>query len=266
MLNPAPLPKAPEAANAILSDALAALANEQGNVPREAVVGAFRRHLARIQNYVQHAFEQEQITGLQAARLLGKLIDGVIARAVRACDQRRRPGRAGAPQRRRHRRLRPRRAGAVQRHRPAVPHRRATRRRRRCSVVEYMLYFLWDLGLKVGHATRSIEDCLVEGGKDTTIRTALLDARHLAGDSELFGDFHRASAPPARMPASPTTSPPSRPSARCATAATATARSWSSRTSRKAAAGCATCRRCTGSRATCSTRRPWANSPMSATS
>ena len=45
-------------------------------------------------------------------------------------------------------------------------------------VVEYMLYFLWDLGLKVGHATRSIEDCLVEGGKDTTIRTALLDARY----------------------------------------------------------------------------------------
>ena len=44
-------------------------------------------------------------------------------------------------------------------------------------VVEYMLYFLWDLGLKVGHATRSIGDCLVEGAKDTTIRTALLDAR-----------------------------------------------------------------------------------------
>ena len=42
-------------------------------------MGAFRRHLARIQSYVQHAFEHEQITGLQAARLLGALIDGVIA-------------------------------------------------------------------------------------------------------------------------------------------------------------------------------------------
>ena len=59
------------------------------------------------------------------------------------------------------------------------------------QVVEYMLYFLWDLGLKVGHATRSIEDCLVEGAKDTTIRTALLDARYLAGDSALFGQFHQ---------------------------------------------------------------------------
>jgi [protein-PII] uridylyltransferase len=47
------------------------------------------------------------------------------------------------------------------------------------QAVEYMLYFLWDLGLKVGHATRSIEDCLTEGAKDTTIRTALLDARYV---------------------------------------------------------------------------------------
>ncbi len=53
-----------------------------------------------------------------------------------------------------------------------------------------MLYFLWDLGVKVGHATRSIEDCLVEGAKDTTIRTALLDSRHIAGDAKLFGEFH----------------------------------------------------------------------------
>ena len=58
------------------------------------------------------------------------------------------------------------------------------------QVVEYMLYFLWDLGVKVGHATRSIDDCLVEGAKDTTIRTALLDSRHIAGDAALFADFH----------------------------------------------------------------------------
>jgi [protein-PII] uridylyltransferase len=62
--------------------------------------------------------------------------------------------------------------------------------RQTLQVVEYMLYFLWDLGVKVGHATRSIEDCLVEGAKDTTIRTALLDSRHIAGDAKLFADFH----------------------------------------------------------------------------
>ena len=62
---------------------------------------------------------------------------------------------------------------------------------RTLRAVEYILYFLWDLGLKVGHATRSIEGCLVEGEKDTTIRTALLDARHLAGDKVLFVKFHQ---------------------------------------------------------------------------
>ena len=34
-------------------------------------------------------------------------------------------------------------------------------------------------------------DCLIEGGKDTTIRTALLDARFLTGNDALFGEFHR---------------------------------------------------------------------------
>src|SRR5271169_793674 len=79
MLTPIPLPRAPEAAASLLSDALAGIAGESGAVSRDAAVGAFRRHLARIQSYVQHAFEQEQITGLQAARLLGALIDGVVS-------------------------------------------------------------------------------------------------------------------------------------------------------------------------------------------
>src|SRR5689334_11135036 len=79
MLSPATLPKAPEAAAAILTNALAELSGDQGRVPRDAALGAFRRHLARIQTHVQHDFEQDQLTGLQAARLLGKLVDGVIS-------------------------------------------------------------------------------------------------------------------------------------------------------------------------------------------
>ena len=57
--------------------------------------------------------------------------------------------------------------------------------------VEFMLYFLWDLGLKVGHATRSVADCLTEANGDVTIRTSLLDARPIAGDALLFQDFAR---------------------------------------------------------------------------
>jgi len=60
------------------------------------------------------------------------------------------------------------------------------------QVVEFMLYMLWDLGLKVGHSTRSVDDCLRLSKTDVTIQTSLLDARWLWGDQKLFGEFmHR---------------------------------------------------------------------------
>ena len=57
------------------------------------------------------------------------------------------------------------------------------------QMVEYMLYMLWDLGLKVGHATRSIDDVVRLALRDTTIRTSLLEARRLLGDEALFRQF-----------------------------------------------------------------------------
>ncbi|PVE25844.1 [protein-PII] uridylyltransferase [Microvirga sp. KLBC 81] len=57
------------------------------------------------------------------------------------------------------------------------------------SVVEAMLYALWDLKLKVGHATRSAEDCIREARADMTIRTGLLEARFLFGDRALFDEL-----------------------------------------------------------------------------
>ena len=78
MLSPITQPKPPEASITALTAALAALAEDGTPISRDAALNAFRRHLARIQQHVQHAFEQEQISGLQAARLLGKLIDGLI--------------------------------------------------------------------------------------------------------------------------------------------------------------------------------------------
>ena len=60
------------------------------------------------------------------------------------------------------------------------------------SVAEYMLYLLWDLGFKVGHATRTIDQCVRLSHSDMTIRTALLDARLILGDAALYADFqHR---------------------------------------------------------------------------
>ena len=57
------------------------------------------------------------------------------------------------------------------------------------SVIEFILYMLWDLGLKVGHATRSLGECVRLAKQDMTIRTALLEARYLWGNEELYEDM-----------------------------------------------------------------------------
>ncbi len=54
------------------------------------------------------------------------------------------------------------------------------------QVVEFILYTLWDLGLKVGHATRSLEDSIRMAKSDITVRTAILEARLILGDAQAF--------------------------------------------------------------------------------
>ena len=53
-------------------------------------------------------------------------------------------------------------------------------------VVEAILYVLWDLRQKIGHATRSVEECLRRSREDMTIRTTILEARLVHGDPALF--------------------------------------------------------------------------------
>ena len=53
------------------------------------------------------------------------------------------------------------------------------------SVIESSLYMLWDLKLKVGHASRTVKDCIRLAKEDYTIRTSLVELRHLTGDTEL---------------------------------------------------------------------------------
>jgi [protein-PII] uridylyltransferase len=57
------------------------------------------------------------------------------------------------------------------------------------SIAEAILYCLWDMGLKVGHATRSIDECIRQAKADMTIRTALLEARYLFGDVKLYDEL-----------------------------------------------------------------------------
>ncbi len=59
------------------------------------------------------------------------------------------------------------------------------------AAIQVMLYALWDLGFKVGHASRTVDECLRFAREDSTIRTALLEARWVAGDVALAETLKR---------------------------------------------------------------------------
>lgn len=59
------------------------------------------------------------------------------------------------------------------------------------SVIEYMLMILWDLGQKVGHATRTVDQSIKLANSDMTIRTAVLDSRLIRGDQGLFTELQK---------------------------------------------------------------------------
>ena len=178
-------------ATAALLESIAAFDDTAGPMPRDLALNLFRRHIARIQTHVREAFEEGNLPGLRAARLLARLTDGVMQSlhryALSIHDS------AGAAE---VGRLTVAATGGYGRGVLApfsdidllfitqeAPSKAAL------QVVEFTLYFLWDLGLKVGHATRSVDDCLTEASGDATIRTSLLDARRIGGDEALFADF-----------------------------------------------------------------------------
>jgi [protein-PII] uridylyltransferase len=58
-------------------------------------------------------------------------------------------------------------------------------------IIDGILYPLWDLGLKVGHSVRSIEDCVKVANSDMQSKTALIEARLVTGDDALFKRFQK---------------------------------------------------------------------------
>jgi len=180
----------------VLPDLIAGLLPEGRPIPRDEALGQLRRQLGRIQGRVQRAFEAHELSGLAAARWLAALTDGLVAAIhaytlamVPAAESRAEPAFALIA------------TGGYGRgvlapysdidllfasENPLGP---AGRRR-----VEFMLYLLWDLGLKVGHATRTIAECIEDARGDVTVQTALIDARHLAGEAKLFQRFDLAFA------------------------------------------------------------------------
>ncbi len=57
------------------------------------------------------------------------------------------------------------------------------------QIAETILYCLWDMGLKVGHATRSLDECIRQAKADMTIRTSILESRFLLGERKLFDEL-----------------------------------------------------------------------------
>ena len=59
------------------------------------------------------------------------------------------------------------------------------------KLIDGVLYPLWDIGLKVGHAVRSIEDCVKVANSDMQSKTSLIEARFITGEEALFARFQK---------------------------------------------------------------------------
>ena len=57
------------------------------------------------------------------------------------------------------------------------------------ELIREVVYPLWDMGLEVGHATRSVKECLSLAAKDFEVLTSLLDARFICGISPLYSEL-----------------------------------------------------------------------------
>ena len=55
--------------------------------------------------------------------------------------------------------------------------------------LEYLVGVLWDIGLEVGHSVRTVGECIALSEQDITVQTTLLEARLLAGNRKLYGEF-----------------------------------------------------------------------------
>src|SRR5439155_9514006 len=59
------------------------------------------------------------------------------------------------------------------------------------KILDGILYPLWDVGLKVGHSVRSVEDCVKVANSDMQSKTSLIESRLIAGDEALFAKFQK---------------------------------------------------------------------------
>src|SRR5215471_3873167 len=58
-------------------------------------------------------------------------------------------------------------------------------------IIDGILYPLWDIGLKIGHSVRTVEDCVKVANSDMQAKTSLIEARLINGDAALFARFQK---------------------------------------------------------------------------
>lgn len=152
-------------------------------LPRSSALAQLRRRLGSERKRIRHEFETRRLTGVETARALSHLMDCIAVELAQYAG---------------------------------LPHEEATNEEHEtfclCATggygagllapfsdvdllfltadspsehllhqIEYVLYTLWDLGLRVGHATRSHTACLEQATKDLMTCTSLLDLRPVYG-------------------------------------------------------------------------------------
>jgi [protein-PII] uridylyltransferase len=173
-------------------DALAEDGDIRSPGSRAKVLGLLKDSLKGGQDEVKRRFEENDATGLGTAKSLGYLIDQILRTAYDFTVSRVYPSHNPTSGER----LSVVAVGGYGRGDMApysdvdllflLPYKQTPWGE---QVVEYLLYLLWDLGLKVGHATRSNDECMRLSLADTTIRTAILEARYICGDEALYKEM-----------------------------------------------------------------------------
>ena len=66
---------------------------------------------------------------------------------------------------------------------------KSTRDKEAEEIIRRTVVALWDIGFKVGQATRNISEAIEKSNEDMVTKTSMLESRYLAGDREIFNRF-----------------------------------------------------------------------------
>jgi [protein-PII] uridylyltransferase len=191
-LSPADADPAPVASRPDLQAALSQLPGS-GPTLRTAAVALVKAHMEAGRAEIEQQFMRDN-NGLACGQALGALMDGIVTALFDLADKR--VFRAANPTTGEKVALAA--IGGYGRGPLApysdidllalVPYKRTARSE---QIVEFLLYAMWDLGLKVGQAVRSPEDCVRLAKSDVLIRTSMMERRLLTGDTALYADFDK---------------------------------------------------------------------------